>query len=97
MRGAAQCVVFPAPAGMNRNYRHRLSRIDCVPRARGDEPLIDLASMRTVPVFPAPAGMNRFATCPPSYKFSVPRARGDEPLRRGFASYVAACSPRPRG
>ena len=40
--------VFPAPAGMNRNHRKAAAAGVSVPRACGDEPLINSGNMADV-------------------------------------------------
>ena len=53
-------LVFPAHAGMNRQYSYLPKRVFRVPRPRGDEPYKREAGCEYAMVFPAHAGMNRF-------------------------------------
>ena len=52
-------LLFPAPAGMNRNNSGFFILAFSVPRASGDEPDAGGNLRDTVDLFPAPAGMNR--------------------------------------
>ena len=72
-------LVFPAHAGMDRAPGARLGPRYCVPRARGDGPLIRQDYTPSACVFPAHAGMDRRQADPGGVRDGVPRARGDGP------------------
>ena len=74
--------MFPACAGMNRDFHGQGLFRNNVPRVRGDEPITNEELSQEAFMFPACAGMNRRhveVDRPAEY---VPRVRGDEPISR---------------
>ena len=48
--------VFPTPVGMNRKQKQAAGPHQCVPHARGDEPMIERAANAAVRCSPRPWG-----------------------------------------
>ena len=89
--------MFPAPAGMNRQYMPVRPVQLCVPRASGDEPYGLSNQIPVNLVFPAPAGMNRQMLQASRPLPSVPRASGDEPAARPQPPAIETVFPAPAG
>ena len=89
--------MFPAHAGMNQGRYPAALVQRRVPRACGDEPLIEFCLSKGRYVFPAHAGMNRAVSFGLRLERSVPRACGDEPLVSVLFRGTIMCSPRMRG